>query len=356
MPSEMQAHAVDYYDSEEGLVVAFKRKFTPPPIIGGVVAKELFVSGWYLVPGVHRLEKLELDGGNRRINERWVLKNPQLACAPMIIPNDDLKQAGGFDGGQYLGMRDLYEFHYDEEPVGYVEAAFTGTDKGVLTFANIGNPTAFRYSLGKSGTGGWNRDETKAILTWENIYTEYEWTRLIHISEIQRAFTPAIAWHLGPCAISSETMYKIVRQHVKTHIDPMCAAVTSDYDFCFRVSRHIAVKPYETKYSHKRTPRSRPVMVTNTVTYVDKPIFEMTHEARKYDGYTPISVFRGTSLENLAAEIDGYLRALMEAINDPVVTCPTCDGCGITNYFRIPTNQRDLYALKPQRLLTGGPA
>lgn len=349
----LNAHDVSYYDSEEGLVVAFKQNFKPVPIIGGVAAQPLFCVGWYLVPGVHEFEKLELDGGTRRINERWVLKNPALACAPMIIPAEDLRTAGGFDEGPYLGMRDLYDFQYESEPVGYVESAFTATDKGALTFANIGDPTSFRYSLGKKEDRSWAKEEAEVILTWENIYSDYEWSRLIHISEIQRAFTPAIAWHLGPCAISSETMYKIIRQHVKTNIDPKCAAVTSDYDFCFSVSRHIAVKPYETKHSHKRTPRSRPVMVTKSVTYVDKPIFEMTHAGRNYQGYTAIGNFRGTSLKNLAEEIDGYLQALMEAINDPVVTCPVCDGCGITNYFRIPTNQRDLYALKPQKLLEG---
>lgn len=354
MPEVKNAHQIDFYQCEEGLVVKFAQAHKPVPIINGVNAQPLFLGGWYLVPGVAEIEKLEIDGGTRRINERWHLKNPAVACAPMFIAYEAWRQAGAWDEGEFMGMESLYSFTYETEPVGYIECAFTATNKGFLSFANIGNPTTFRYSLGPK-RDRWDGDskDAEALLTWENLYEQYEWSRLIHVSEIQKAFTPQIAWHLGPCAIGSETMYKIVRQYVKTHIDGAVAQVTSDYDFHFAVSRRIAVKPYETKSSYKRTPRSKPVMVTNSIAYITKPLFEMSHKGRPWEKAPVMQDFHGSSLENLAAEINGYLYALMEAINDPVVTCPTCDGCGIVNYFRIPTNERNQYALKPKQLTAG---
>ena len=33
--------------------------------------------------------------------------------------------------------------------------------------------------------------------------------------------------------------------------------------------------------------------------------------------------------------------------------CPLCNGCGIANYFQIPTNERSRYALKPKQLTAG---
>lgn len=347
---------VKYYTSEEGVVLEIYERFSQPRI-NGVDAEPLFLNGWYIVRGQHSIDKLEMDGGKRRINERYELRNSALACAPAVIQSSDLHAAGGFESGQYSGMRELYDYKYEEEQVGFVERAFTLVNKGQLTFANIGDPTSFSYSMG-SEIRGYDRIQTEIRVTWQNIYDDHQWSRVLSVDEIQRVMTPKIAWHLGPCSITSESTYKIVRAHVKANILSAVAEVTSDYDFCFGVAKRFAIKPYTYQSEYKPGPRRKPRMVTNTVTFGKRPLFEMTHSGgglAPYKGYTPIAGFTGSSLADLAANIDHYLESLMEAINEPLARCQTCDGCGVVNYWKIPTNARNLYALRNEhRLIEGG--
>lgn len=350
--SEIEAIKIGFYTSESGLVIIAPQKYKVPPLVNGVEAKPLFLGGWYMIPGQQAIEKLELDGGQRSINQRWEKVNSAVACIPDCISDADLKNAGGFDTGIYAGMRDLYAYKCELEPVGYIEKPFTPELKGAMTFSNLGDPTAFRYSLGKTWDS-YDHNEHESFVTWSNLYDTYDWMKMLIVSDVQKALTPQIAWHLGPCFLTSHASYKIVRNHIKTKIDPAVAEITSDYDFCFTVCKRIAIRPYNHE-STRKIGRRKPQFVTQTVTYEKKTIFEMTHEGggnAPHSGYTPIPSFTGSSLADLAQGIDAYLEALMLAINEPVVKCPTCSGCGIANYHKISATERNIYALKPTALL-----
>ena len=52
--------------------------------------------------------------------------------------------------------------------------------------------------------------------------------------------TPEFCIHERPCKLTSKKqMYSIVRNWIKTNINPKCAEITNDYDFCFTVKRKL---------------------------------------------------------------------------------------------------------------------
>lgn len=130
--------------------------------------------------------------------------------------------------------------------------------------------------------------------------------------------------------LSSLNTYKIIRKYIQDNINPKYAVITSDYDFCFTVKKKIPLVkpiPYQRDIS---SPRARkPKYITNYQTCREVQIFEMTHEERKYDGYTPIKGFIGKNLEDLKNNIEKYLHDLIEKINEPLIDCPHCNGLGV---------------------------
>lgn len=353
--SEQEAVKISYWKTNEGIIFEYAFLWIDNskklPRVNGVLCEHLYLDNWWIARGVADLEKFETDGGTRQINRRYELSNPAVACVRSVIPKEELDAAGGFDSGEFKGMSGLYEYKYEAESVGYIERAFTPECKGSLAIESLGDPAKFRYTL----AGDYNKSNSKEVeLTWKSIYESYEWSRQIHVSDVQRALTPRIAWHLGPCVISSHTVYRIIRHHVKTHIDPNVAEISSDYDFCFGVAKRIAIKPYERTKTIQKSKRYKPQLTTEVVTYEKKPIFEVGHKAHPYGNYPQVDDFRGESLEDLAANIDAYLNALMEAINEPLAKCPTCNGCAVVNLRKIAANERNVNALRNPKLLEEG--
>jgi hypothetical protein len=130
---------------------------------------------------------------------------------------------------------------------------------------------------------------------------------------------------------------------VKENINPKTAAVTSDYAFCFTVTRKIAVKPYETRVERKKANGSSyAVPKIKTYTHTHKPVelFEMTHSESNYRGYTPIKGFTGENLQDLADNIKHYLDTLMEHINTPYAECEHCSGAGVIVGPKFKANER----------------
>jgi hypothetical protein len=73
---------------------------------------------------------------------------------------------------------------------------------------------------------------------------------------------------------------------------------------------------------------ARPKIHERTVEYKLVEIFEMTHDERGYQGYTPISGFKGDSLVDLVENVKLFLDELMFHINSPVKECEHCGGTG----------------------------
>ncbi len=138
-----------------------------------------------------------------------------------------------------------------------------------------------------------------------------------------------------PCKLTSKQTYNIVRQHVKLHINPQFAVVTSDYDFCFTVKKRIklavpvkySVDINNTNIFSKR--KKKPIYEDRYHTTKEVEIFEMTSMEDKYKGYTPIPGIEGENEEDLKNKLDAYLEDLMSYINEPMEECPNCKGNGI---------------------------
>ena len=129
-----------------------------------------------------------------------------------------------------------------------------------------------------------------------------------------------------PCKINTEDLYKIVREFVKTNINPKYARITSDYDFCFTVKKLIPLsetKAYQADIS--RTKKQR--WVTKYVNEREVTVFEMAPKA--YQHYTVIQPIEGNNYQDLEKNIDDYLTKLITYINEPLVDCPHCKGRGV---------------------------
>jgi len=130
--------------------------------------------------------------------------------------------------------------------------------------------------------------------------------------------------------LSSKDTYKIIRKYIQDNINPKYAVITSDYDFCFTVKKKIQLsKPISYQRDVSSSRARKPKYVTNYQTCREVQIFEMTHEEKRYQGYTPIKGFIGKNLEDLKNNIEKYLHDLIEKINEPLIDCPHCNGLGV---------------------------
>ena len=135
-----------------------------------------------------------------------------------------------------------------------------------------------------------------------------------------------------PCRLDAAQSYKIIREHVKTHIDPKWAAITSDYDFCFTVEKRIPLAepiPFsrEVKVSARRSKT-----VTDYRHHRAVKVYETSPPERNgkpYSHYPLTEPFVGENHEDLKAKIKTFLDNLMAKINEPIKDCPHCGGKGV---------------------------
>jgi hypothetical protein len=153
---------------------------------------------------------------------------------------------------------------------------------------------------------------------------------------------PDILLPSRPCKLTSQQMYKIVREYIKQNINYTYATITSDYNFCFTVQKKIILdNPYENKTEiKKQNGHSYHPPKYNTKYTKDRlvPIFEMTYSPENYKGYTSIPEMWGENQEDLKEKVDRYCQELIEIINKPLVDCPHCHGEGVILQDKIKFN------------------
>jgi len=339
---------IPYYTTERGLLVELPMDMRRGDgeekhhRINGQPLQPTFNPRWWLIDAPAPVTSYAVHAGSRVVNDRYELRNPSLGL-PTTIPAGEIERDSNWNWtGKYQGMDGLYENKREYEDLGFKEAEFIPELLGTLEFANLGDPTAFSYKLHKEGLW-FSRDMPQPTIDYQAIFGDKVWGPVISVDEIQKAMTPDVAWHLGPCSISSRTTYRLIRFHVKANIDPKFAEITSDYDFCFTVKKRVRVEPYTRRYESIFGTRRRPKFKTDTVSFNLHEIFEMTHAEERYKGYTVVEGFSGESLADLAETIDRYLECLVQAINEPLARCPTCSGTGVVNLTKIPTNDRERF-------------
>ena len=187
---------------------------------------------------------------------------------------------------------------------------------------------------------------TKGLSSWDDKVVEASLASVASYYELDKILVPEFLIHKRPCFLSSQQMYKIVRQYIIDNIDRDCAIITSNYDFCFTVKRLVHTKPVVTREEILRKDGRRyatPKFKTNTVNTTRAELFEMTWAgadggARGYKGYTIIEPLKADSLQDLHDSLKAYLDELMYVINTKTEQCSHCNGHG-TIVVKFPTNK-----------------
>ena len=257
--------------------------------------------------GVERYYTLKSPGKFPDLKQRWEY--------------DDANESCDMYTEEFSEIASLYERHNDPLPDVYVDVPFSVQVVGEIE--KLPEKGDFSYSWVDPKGPSWEQE--KKTLTESALKHPI-------LAEIT---TPSLLMHTAPCELNSEQTYGLIREHIKTHIDPKVARVTSDYNFCFAVSKIIT----------KATPESYQVDVNNQNIFQKrkrKPkwetryrksrevqVFEMTWSPKCYKDYTPIKPFKASSQAELKEMIDNYLENLMAMINEPLQDCPHCNGAGV---------------------------
>lgn len=251
---------------------------------------------------------------------------------PLNLSLDDVQQYYDDDEEEtcwknYSDLQALYKPVYEQTADEWMVQEFKLNVLRELQIDSYDKPVEMKVSMLEEG--GWSKRTGT-----------YDLSAIVRYSDIERMLTPEFLMHERPCSLTSEQVYKIVRDYIRTHIDGKYARITSDYDFCFTVKRLVAIKPYNVQKSVKKTSRSRPKLVTQTVSYKEVDLFEMTSAKDAYKGYTVIQGWQANNLKEMSEQVSSYLAELMEEINRPVQECPTCSGTGCVDAGKIETNKR----------------
>ncbi len=292
-------------------------------LFDGIKPEASFHKDWDLIKDIPT--KVSHMEHQPNINHRYILTDDSLASdkIPLEIKQEDIGTEKDCEGNliwkpELAMYRSLYELVSDEQPDKEIIDEFTFTV--LFEIGEVLPPPNFHYPTQSIYLSSPINKNIKPELTNNNIQHQ----------ELDRIIFPSLLVHETPCKLSSEDTYKIVREYINTHINPAAAVVTSNYDFCFEVSKRIPLaKPYETEYRPFPKGRQKPKIETRLVKERQVKFFEMTNAKDNYKGYTPIQGFEGKNEADLKEQIDAYLETLITAINEPLTECPHCNGQGV---------------------------
>jgi len=339
-----------YYLCNKGLLVAnaamnygtVRSTLQTTALINDKPLTPTFSNVWYLIEGETEITSYKEKKSDHNVLSHYVLKDVDMEIEgkiPFKLKAEDVEQYWDEDlerdvWTNYSSLKSLYEPVYNKVLGGYEPVDFEVDFKGVVE-GDITQPITTTFKIKKQDT-------------WKDVNQIVQLDKIVHYGELDQILTPEFAIHTKPCALTSQQTYDIIRTYVKDHIDPKHAIITSDYDFCFTVKKKVALKPWvkstEIKKANGRSYRS-PKFKTQTVDHKQVEVFEMTHEAKGYQGYTVIKGFVGTSLEDLVDTIKNYLQDLIEYINMPVAECQHCNGTGHVISRDFDMNKRGLECL-----------
>lgn len=243
--------------------------------------------------------------------------------------NDDL-DVTEYGNIEFSAVRSMYTEAFETVPEQWIEVEAKHNLLGTLTIENWQEPEKMTVKLAKED----NWPSTK--------FVEVDLSTIACYSDIERMLTPEFMLHTRPCELTSNQVYQIVRAYIKENINPRCAEITSDYNFCFTVKRKVHHAPIHNKTEIKKAngrSYAAPKFKHSTVSYKTVELFEMTNAEDKYKGYTIIQGWKADNLLDMQEQIKYYLDMLMEEINSEAVQCECCGGHGAI-VKKIETNNR----------------
>lgn len=323
-----------YYKTNKGLIVAnsamnygsVRSNLHGNCLINDKPLQSTHSTVWYFIEGDTDILSYKEKVSDKNVLSHYALKDADMEIEgkiPLSLKPEDVEQYWCEDLDRnvwthYSSIQSLYEPVYTKIIGGHEPVEFEAECKGEVQ-GDITKPieTTFRVIT----EGAWGAKDVKPL----------QIDKIVHYGELDQILTPEFAIHTKPCGLTSKQTYDIIRTYVKDHIDPKQAAITSDYDFCFTVKKKVAVKPWvkssELKKANGKSYRT-PKFKSQSVDHKQVELFEMTHEAKGYQGYTPIKGFVGENLEDLVDTVKTYLQSLIDYINCPVSECEHCKGTG----------------------------
>ena len=289
----------------------------PRLLFDGKSPEKSFCEGWYIVK--NKPTKITRRVRQPSVNYRYELIDKAMTTEkiPLIFKRDEVERPADHDywKEEFSHLRSLYSLMSDSGPDKEEEVPFEFSL--LMKIKDISTPTKLGYKIKVRSYDS----EPLGTLTEKDI----------HYSLVERLIFPKVIIHERPCFLTSEQTYKIVRQHIKDHIDPVAAEITSDYDFCFTVQRRIPLSESEnytvnTNLFSGRKPKYENRCRRQRIVHC----FEMTHSPYNYKGYTPIQGFEAENSSELKKKIDDYCKNLMKFINVRLADCPHCKGLGVT--------------------------
>lgn len=294
----------------------------------GNLAQPTFHTDWYKI--AKKPERIYRLVNQPNINYRFELIDKSLESEkfPLSFKFEEVAEKGEYGYSDPLWnentrhLSSLYELKSDTQP--HLEEDIEFEFKIILVVDNIKEYQDFCYSY-KGERSNWDGKHPTINVTAKSITHQV----------IDKIIFPEPFLPSRPCSLSSKDTYGIIREYIKNNINPKAAEITSDYDFCFTVKKKIKLPtPYESKHEFKtsRGKSYRPPRVKKTLTENKMvEVFEMTHDERKYQGYTVVEGFRGNNQEDLKNNIDAYLEELITYINIPLEECSCCKGVGMVD-------------------------
>ena len=302
-------HCVDGYDYRN------HQSKIPKLFFDGEKAQSSFAKNWYIINNYPK--KIERKEPDQKINKKYILKNPEMESKALQLKleyqpcsNENLKKNYECD---YCNnpICNFYELEYNVKEGNFIDANV----KLNLIFKinNFNFPPKINYYSQKKNKGR----------TITNVDFKHQL--------LDKIIIPEVMLHEYPCQISSEDLYDIVRQHIKSNINQKHAKITKNYDFCFAVAKLIPLYiPQKDAYKKTlaKTQTQRQKIYDGVKEFQEYCIFSMTSEKEKYKGYPVIKSISAKSEKALKEKIDKYLNELIAFINEPLVECEHCKGRG----------------------------
>lgn len=299
------------------------------------VKKGYDTSEWWFLEGVQEITSYEtLQKGAPKL-VMYELNIPSVACEqiPLHLLPEQVGMYRDDDGDyqwlRYSEMRGMYKAVYENTPDVWTAQEFKVVVLQDIQIDSFNNPVQMKVKQAYDNYGGKE--------------SEVDLSSIITYSELEALLTPEFLMHERPCYLSGEQVYKIVRAHVRNHINGQYARITSDYDFCFTVQRKIAIKPHTNRTEIKK-PNGRsyatPKYNVQTVQHKEVKLFEMA--PKSYQSYPVIEGWHADNLKGMVEQIKAYLDNLMEEINRPTKECEHCNGMGHIGLDVIKTNERNV--------------
>ena len=274
-------------------------------VINGEEPRSTFLAKWCLISSEPVTVQRRVKHPN--INERYELRDPTLVdrFSP-IVPREEatyVSDGERFFTKEFKTISSLYEFMSDPAPDTLEDVAFE-----YETVAVVEELQPKEFSFGSVSSDN------------------------IHHQLIDQLLFPQPLLQERPCELSPTDSYRIIREYVKQHIDFNVARITSDYDFCFTVTKIIPLSETITftvdvnnSYFQKR--KRKPKYEQRFRSRREVTIFEAA--PKPYQKYPVVSGFRGETQDDLRENIETYLVDLIAFINKPVTDCPHCKGLGV---------------------------